>query len=385
MYNRLADNCTNSVSENRDLNTYEIYNRKTILNSKPLKLGIVLTNWCNLHCIMCPSDRNNGSSVFPAAALSKIEQLLPYVERIDWQGGEFFGFRHIKEMFLRFKIYPHIRHVITTNGLLLDEEWIKLLMDLDANLVFSIDSPIKEAYEYIRKGADYGSLIEKLELIKECERRFNRSLKKEITVVVMKSNYRHLIDFIPFIEKYGFSSVNFNPVMFLENQENIFRDIEEETINYFNQTKSYIKKALAKSGIGCGWNLPESLSFKRAALYCGLPLDAVICFIKNLVRKYKTNPLKQKYKESGVSFPKKDALYCVMPWQMMWVSIERNGDIFPDCWCIHPIGNIFRDNLWEVWNNEKMQEYRRNIIAKNTGLCNKDCLSGYTAVLNAQR
>lgn len=377
----------NIFLENKELNTQEMRSNKIVLNSKPLRLGIILTDWCNIHCIMCPSSRNNGSSVFSKAILSKIEQLLPYLEIIDWQGGEFFNFKYLKKIFSQLKVYPHITHVITTNGLLLDEEWIELLIELDANLIFSIDSPKKETYEYIRKGADYDKLIGKLELIKKCEARLNKKLKREITAVVMRSNYRHLVDFIPFTEEYGFSSINFNPIMFLENEENIFEDINGQEMRYLNEIESYIKRTLAKSGIGCGWNLPMDSNFERGTLYCSLPLDMLINLVRKSLRKavgkYMNNPLEGRYnEETNISFSKKKVLYCHFPWQMMWVSIEREGGIFPNCWCIHPIGNIFRDNLLEVWNSDKMQEYRRNIIMKNNSLCNKDCISGYTAIIN---
>ena len=114
---------------------------------------------------MCPPSRHSGENTISSLALSKINVLLPYLESIGWQGGEFFPFRFMKNMFRSFKEYPNITHEITTNGLCLDREWIELLLDLDVCINFSIDSPLKETYEYIRKNGKYDKLLENIELI----------------------------------------------------------------------------------------------------------------------------------------------------------------------------------------------------------------------------
>lgn len=377
----------NMFLENKDRNIYEISNRKIILDSKPLKLGIIVSDWCNIHCIMCSDTRNKGFSVLPESVLSKINDLLPYLERIDWQGGEFFHIGHIKEMFLNMKFFPQIRNVITTNGLLLDAEWIEILINLNSELIFSIDSPNRETYEYIRNGADYRSLIEKLELIKELEKSHNRTLNRSITVVVMKTNYRHLSDFVPFLQKYGFTKINFNPLMFLDNEENIFKNPD---VRYLDEIKAYMKKTLRGLNIECGWNLPtlsdnayvkqKDIWTERATLYCNFPFDIIINYLRRKTREIYSNRNNRLDTHTIDGFPvSRPVLSCLFPWQMLWFGVDRGGDIFPNCWCAYPVGNIFNDNLLEVWNSEKMQQYRKNIVAKDFCLCNADCIKGYTA------
>lgn len=380
----------NIFLENKDRNTYETANRKIILQSKPLKLGIIVSDWCNIHCIMCPDTRNKGSSVLSPSVLSKINDLLPYLERIDWQGGEFFHVGHMKEMFLKLKDFVRIKNVITTNGLLLDTDWIEILLELNSELVFSIDSPHRETYEYIRHGASFDSLIEKLELIKKLEERHKRGLTRGITVVVMKSNYRHLSDFIPFLQKYGFTKINFNPLMFLDNEENIFKNPD---VQYLNETMLYLKKTLCGLNIECGWNLPaidndggikqKDACMEKATFYCNFPFNRISNYLKKKMSEiYSKN--NNNSDNSRINSVNRLFLSCVFPWQMLWFGVDRGGNIFPNCWCVYPIGNIFRDNLLEVWNNEKMQQYRKNIAIREFGLCNRDCIKGYTANIHRE-
>jgi MoaA/NifB/PqqE/SkfB family radical SAM enzyme len=330
----------NIFLNNKEINTKETKERKIILESKPLILGVIINDWCNLDCIMCLDSRHKNQYTLSAPALWKIKELLPYLERIDWQGGEFFHLSYVKEIFLFMKKYPHIKHTITTNGLLLNEEWIELLLHLNTAVTFSIDSPRKKTYEYIRRGGSYNELIERLNLIINLEQKYKRRLERYLTVVVMKSNYLHLAEFVEFAKKYGFSSVFFSPVRHLNNEENIFKYINKDIQKYLNEIMCDLKSRFAESGIEFKCNLPDSCK-KLDVGQNELPI-----------------------KNGG-------NLLCDLPWKGMFICGERNGDIVPDCWCLQPIGNIFQNTLLEVWNNTKMQEYRRRIAAYDMGLCSE--------------
>jgi len=325
---------------NKEINAKETKKRKIILESKPLILGVIINDWCNLDCIMCLDSRHKNQHALSAPALWKIKELLPYLERIDWQGGEFFHLNYMKEIFLFVKDYPHIKHTITTNGLLLNEEWIELLLNLNTAVSFSVDSPRRETYEYIRRGGSYNELIERLNLIINLEQKYKKRLERYLTVVVMKSNYLHLAEFVEFAKKYGFSSVFFSPVRHLDTEENIFQPVNQDAQKYLNENIGDLKSRFAESGIELKYNLPQP-SKKPSVDQDGLPL------------------------KNG------ENLLCDLPWKGMFICVERNGDIVPDCWCLQPIGNIFQDTLLEAWNGQKMQEYRRRISAGDMSLCSE--------------
>ena len=60
----------------------EIANKKTILNSKPRNLMVVLSNKCNIACIMCLTSRSKWE--LPKERLDEIILMFPYLERIMW-------------------------------------------------------------------------------------------------------------------------------------------------------------------------------------------------------------------------------------------------------------------------------------------------------------
>jgi len=172
--------------------------------------------------------------------------------------------------------------------------------------------------------------------------------------------------------------------MFLDNEENIFRNPDTQ---YFEEVRSYMRKELRQAGIGFGWNLPgeskqDIQNSGNPTLYCNFPLDRIWRYIKKGIGRISFNA-PGRYQQDIEYFPiERKILYCLSPWQKLWFGIDRNGDIFPDCGCIYPLGNINSDNLLDVWNNEKMQQYRRNIVMQDAVLCNKDCVSGYASKIH---
>jgi len=48
---------------------------------------------------------------------------------------------------------------------------------------------------------------------------------------------------------------------------------------------------------------------------------------------------------------------CISPWK--YTRIYYNGDVVPCCtWLWEPLGNVFQDDLYEIWNNEKYRSLR---------------------------
>lgn len=328
------------------MNQREMEEKKLVLASKPLRLGIVLTNLCNLRCIMCHEDRYRGTDTLPKSSLKKINEVLPYIELINWQGGEIFCVGYMKEIFREFLNYPYIQHNITTNGLLIDKDWAEILINLKVSLSFSIDSVTKDTYEYIRRGAKFERLIENINLLNDMEQNYQRSIHKTIIVVVMESNYRQLHLFIDFAKKYGFKELWFYPVIPKpEYEKSIFIDMNSEVKQELRRRMKIIKQLGSAFDLDIQCRLP------------GIEIDSEIISPK------------------AVPSNENRHLFCIFPWKTMWIDATRKGRITPGCPCTEEIGNIYTDSLLEVWNGSKMQEYRRRIANNDLSLCNNECLS----------
>lgn len=346
--------------KNKEINNYEIEQKKTILESKPLRLGITITDKCNLSCWMCPSSIRRGRYVLSKLAVEKIKEIAPYLETIYWQGGEIFYAEYLKDIFRETTDYPQIEHEIITSGLLLDEEWLDIFFNLNhISLSFSIDSVVKETYEYIRTGAKFEKLLQQLNLLKEAEQKYGKEIKKSITVVVMKCNYKQLELFIDFAQKYGFKEISFYPILVnKQHGEDLFDKQSEE--NIFSNMQLEIKYELA-SIIRRIKQLSSALDLN---IYCNLPGIEISS-------------------SEAACLSKNSQLFCSLPWKNMWIDTNRKekgeGSIFPECMCQEEIGNINTDSLLEAWNSSKMQEYRRRIANNDLSLCSYVCRSGMVA------
>lgn len=327
---------------NKTLNEQEIEKGEIVLKSKPRELMIILTSRCNLNCIMCP--REDHDYALPYEVFEKISYLYPYLELINWGGGEVFQIDYFKKLFRRASSYPQIRQSITTNGLLIDEEWAELLVKNNVHLTYSIDGLTREIYEYVRKGARFDQVIENIEAINKKRRRHNSQIELMINVVVMKSNYRQLHLFPEFCRRYNFQHLRFEyqrPVVVPE--EDIFTARKDsDAIGYLRDIMPKVKNECEVSGI---------------------KLESCIEPFLNHRSDYLTDS-------------KSLILNCRIPWRKLLIDGGSNGKITPDCLCTRQLGNILDDNIEDVWNNEIMQQYRKNILGRTTDdWCAEACLT----------
>lgn len=348
---------------NHRQNTKEVENESIFLQSKPIKLGVILTNKCNLDCLMCQAPRKSGSYTLSKKAVDKIRPLFPYLKNICWQGGEVFLVSYLKKIFKNLILFPNIHNEVTTNGLTLTDGWARILVGMNVSISFSVDSVDSELYERIRRPGKFSKLLEKIEMLNSYEAKYRPEgmgeLKKSLVVVVMRSNYKKINAFVDFASKYRFGRISFYPVMNVDKTEDIFNDDKDRKIrDYLCKSLKEVEKKGEKSGIEVENYIPLNMDkkddIKRGAENSGVSglLDKV---------------------NGGVA-KKKDNLFCSLPWQTMWIDASDKGNIFIDCNCSKPVGNIYRDDLNKVWNGDAITVYRRMIVDGKADICNKECL-----------
>lgn len=350
----------NMLLENKKFNESEIKQKKLILLSKPRFLTAVITKNCNLDCIMCDRvyNRKIGASI-PYPVIKKIMSLLPFLEGINWQGGEVFLLDYFKELFTEVTRYSHIRQSIITNGLLINEEWVNLFANAHLNLTYSIDAVTKTTYEKIRRPARFESLQRSLQIVNELREHSKDQLKLSLNVVVMRSNYKELQLFPDFCKEYGFSCIRFDYIRLgrpdLGSEEDIFyANRDEEALEYLKITMPQIEQRSRDLNILCECTFKPLLSLSRSNSLTAFRSETCI------------------ENEHSSAFP--GVLKCKVPWRAIWIDIGPIGDVRPGCLCPHSIGNIFDSSLEEVWNSDTMQLYRKKL--KEEGIsnwCSQDC------------
>jgi MoaA/NifB/PqqE/SkfB family radical SAM enzyme len=332
------------VQDNIALSEREIAARQIRLESRPRLLMLVLTNACNLSCIMCGRARAGRTVTLPLAAARKVAPLFPCLEAIDWQGGETFMVPYFKELFQEAARFPGIRHSIITNGLLLDREWAELVARTGTSLTFSVDAVTKATYERIRQGGELERLRANLRLVREV--RGDGAPSHHVNVVVMRSNHRELELFPAFCAEHGIGHLRFD---FLRPDTAPEEDI-------------LLRRDPAAAAL-----LREALPRIRAA--CAAAGIRFECTFEGLLREGAA--------EAQPARAGSCANSCKLPWKKLCVDACRDGAVLPDCLCRRGAGDINAGDLLELWNGAGMRRYREALAAGRAAeLCSPDCLSG---------
>jgi MoaA/NifB/PqqE/SkfB family radical SAM enzyme len=342
---------------NKMFNEIEVSEKKTVLESKPIGLGITLTTKCNLRCSICGVWKERWD--IPKKTVGEIINLMPYLERVIWQGGEVFLSEYFETLFKKACSYPNLKQGIVTNGLLINDSWARKLSRNNVSLTYSIDSVIKEDYEAILVGAKFEDLIRSINLVNkyrveyDCHKDFFNKMTTVLNVVTMKSNYRQLESIIDFAADFEFDEMQLVPILGIPGQENIFVNQDQEA----------------------GERLPEILNniSKKSQEY-GIILHNWLPAIENKSGEHKADAADSGGKQHLSKNSGNDAI-CYLPWQQMFMTPEHR--LRPGCYCLLDLGDINKYSLEEIWNGPEMQAYRKGILnAQYDNLCHNACTSG---------
>lgn len=353
--------------ENLLLNEEEIKNKKIVLKSYPKRLIATLSTKCNSKCIMCEVVRKKWD--MPQKTLDEIKQLLPYFQSVNWQGGEVLLLDNFYELFLESLKNKSLKQTIVSNGMLLNDKWIDALTDADIEFTISIDGLNKEIYEKIRYGSKYDVLLKNIRKLNEVRKRKNSKLRLKMHTVIMRSNYKDTDKFINFANEYNFDIVYMMPIWGGQQiDENIYIGNNFDIMSELSDKINIAEKKARDYHIEFFHSIPIIKKDERA--------DNTIINENNKneqkdVEKNETEV--DNIKGNNVKETETESLFCYLPWQQL--NIDPGGEVRPGCLCSKPIGNIEKESLLSIWNNEQMQEYRKRIINNPKNWCNNDCIN----------
>lgn len=300
----------------------------------PRSIQIEPTARCNLSCRMCYYNaikRKQGGML----SLEDFKKIIVtnfnyfHIVRL-WGIGEPLLNPDIFEM-IRFEKERNNIVNLSTNGMLLNGQNIKKLIDSKLDkLNISIDSVLPKEYEYIRRGASFATLKKNLTNLYELQKQSISPLKVSVTTVVMRSNIHKLIDFIPFLKKYGIQRMS---IQMIQLNRSGIEFTQKEDIKSLNNTIQDLHRYEAH--------------FKNEGITLSVP-------------------------EINLSGLRKN---CLWPWLETYITYD--GYITSCCRNIdmshYTCGNIFQEDFKSIWNNEKYQTFRK-LLRENTlpKLC-QDC------------
>lgn len=412
----------NKFFYNKFLNEYEIASKQTVLKSKPRNLMAVLSNKCNLACIMCRAIRNKWE--FPQNRLQEIKDLFPYLERILWQGGEILLLPYFKDILKEALKYPNIKQAILTNFQLADDEIINLIVKNDVELRISIDGVEKNIYEKIRRGGSFKRLIDNINLLNDVRRKNYTQMSLNLSVVVMRENYDKLVDFVEFAHKYNFNFITFNRIEYIVDNESTEYEkkiaLEQDIFTYNNddEIKYLAFQVMSAKEKAKEYNIQIEIRFdtvelteedinsfrsKENTLICKETVPDIEinsdCQEEQKYEEQKNDDINVNYDEQkNFESEKKEAeeelfydnkniseslsecktkLLCHLPWNTL--TFYYDGSVRPDCLCDKNkiIGHLKDTKIEDLWNNKRMQIYRKNVASNNINKwCSLNCIEG---------
>ncbi|MBN1493242.1 MAG: radical SAM protein [Candidatus Omnitrophica bacterium] len=173
----------------------------------PTHVDIELSSACNLKCTMCPhgvpQENFHKGFIDTDIARKVIAECAQYgVSSVKFSGrGEATLHPQFDELIKYTKSLGILDVMFNTNGLLLSEERVKLIVNAGIDLVIiSIDGATKETYQQIRIGGDYDAVVRNVERLIEY-RKEKRSSKPLIRLQFVKMD-ENIHEFAAFQERW---------------------------------------------------------------------------------------------------------------------------------------------------------------------------------------
>jgi len=323
----------NDFISNQLLNEYELAKHKIILDSKPRNVMIVLTNTCDINCVMCYQNRDSVRNISKKLVDIVLDNMR-YFERLTWQGGEVLILPYFKDILLKTLQFPVIHQTIISNFQNVSDEVTELIAKNNMTLTISIDGAFKETYEKIRIGASFDRLEKNLKKLNEYILKYKSFIIMKINFVIMKINYKEIPDIIDFAYRHNVPIVSF--MRCISKNDNIRIAKEDE-----NEVASYIKKAQEKAD-------------------------------KYNIRII--NTFFSEYNDTEKSpIEEKKGLFCHLPWHEM--IIHEDDTIKPHCACGYAnyVNAVNCNDIYDMWNGEVMQKYRKQLLKNEYGRCIGEC------------
>lgn len=211
---------------------------------------------CNLNCAHCYNGGNQNVKDMDFKLIKNIvETAYKYkIRNIYFSGGEPLLHKDFDKMLNLVFDYPYINFGITTNGILLNKDIIKILERLtNVNVQVSLDGSTQEIYEQYRGEGTFESFITNFKLLSDSKIR-----NKATRTAISKINYKDVSNICNLAIDNGFTP-SFLYVANLGNAINNWRNMELSNV----QKLSVINKI---KNIG-----------KMRNIYISLPLASTSC------------------------------------------------------------------------------------------------------------
>ena len=304
-----------------------------------IEIGISLNGSCNFHCRMCDIWKNNdsGQKLDFAKACEIVDALVSFqVKGVRLSGGEPFLVPWVLDL-ARCISDKGYHSVVTTNGSMINRAFAdRIISSGISNVNLSLDGHNAGIHDSCRNSP--GSFDKVMNAIEFLSRESNLSIG--INTVISNMNIDSIVPLSRLVQRdQRISHIYFMAVMqpFGSSSDREWF-LKEENRYLWPQDEKRV-----------GEVMNELIGLKEE----GYKINNSFAQLKTFM-KYFSNPL---------DFTKR--LKCNLGEEQ--VEVNQLGDVYL-CYHHESIGNVFRDNLFDIWNSSKADEVRGKIRA-----CRQNC------------
>ncbi len=322
----------------------------------PKNLTFFLTYRCNLRCNVCGqwgltgyAKKLTGKQLADEVDIATLKRVLDeaalFKPQITMCGGETLLYKNWFE-FMSYVKSKGMECILTTNGTLLEQNAEKIVEAGLDKLSLSLDGPEKIHNKARGREGVFQKALSGISLINDFKKKKNTAYPKlEIGCTISDQNYAHLDKLIAIAESLDVSTLILLHLFFLNErefgrQESLFRKLfQTESLHWSGYR--YNPRQL---DLNCLTGKLHELRKYRGKVQVIIYPD----FTDEEIRQYYERPvfLSSSYKN-----------ICLAPWTTVYIL--PNGDISP---CSSFVAGNIRDKRFkEIWNNQEMKRFRREL------------------------
>ena len=301
----------------------------------PQHMGIDLSNKCNLRCRFCHLSFHEPEK-WRQLSYDQFLKIAPALEKIAritlFSKYEPLTCRDFIPIFDKICEYD-IETYFSTNGILLNDEIIDVLVGRLRYLTVSVAGFTRETYEKNMGQDRLEKVRENLAKLNAAKKAANTEYPKlRITTVGMLDSLDELCRSVDFAAEFEAS--------------------EGVRMSYFRSHEEEMNELMPLNG----------------AAAVTLAIDEAVAYAKG--RNVSFEPIGGSIDE--IERDVDDALghrWCAQPWETL--SLQPNGDVYPCAVAYTKVGNFFDNTLEEIWNGEKLAAFRNGVNSPDQ--MNDDC------------
>ena len=306
--------------------------RLTTVLGRPITAMIEPVNYCNLKCPLCPTGMGLIKRKKESLSFENFKEILDnagdsvYHLRL-WNWGEPLLNKDIPKM-IKYAKSKRMFVNTSTNSSFLDDKIVEELIKSGLDqLIVSLDGASEETYNKYRKNGNFKKVISVLKRASELKQRLKtRYPEIKIQFIVMRHNEHEMGKMINLAKKVGANTLFFKTVGVMDVR--LKKDIEKY--------------------------LPQNKSFRRYTL-----------------------------NEAEAGKTKLAGKVCDYLWSEVTINVD--GSVVPCCGDAqgkYVFGNLKKQRIGEIWNNQKIVNFRKQVLKNKNKIDICKFCSGSSKELN---